>query len=257
MTFRAARRLAWFIWEVGVIVVNYGFTAALASSKNRRLARAAWLSRSSRRHLKIFGYSAAISGPVPRSGLLISNHLSYLDILAICAAAPAVFVSKADVRRWPVFGWLAALGGTVFIERERRTHVGAVNREIETALADGALVVVFPEGTSSDGTGVLPFRASLLEPALRGGHPISAAWIHYELADGDARQEVCYWGDHTFLPHLLNLMGKKSVRATLRFATFNRTTDDRKELATQLREAVLKLKDAATGNPACKAAGSG
>ena len=100
----------------------------------------------------------------------------------ISATAPAVFVSKAEVRRWPLFGWLAALGGTIFIERERRTHVGAVNREIQAALGEGALVVVFPESTSSNGETVLPFRASLLEPALRGGHEISVGWIHYELA---------------------------------------------------------------------------
>ena len=90
---------------------------------------------------------------------------------------------------------------------------------------------------------MLPFRASLLEPALRGGHEISIAWIHYELADGDAKQEVCYWGDHTFFPHIINLLGKKSVRATLRFGKFHRTTDDRKELALQLRAAVLALKN--------------
>ena len=241
MTIRTAGKLLWFGWEVVVISTNYLFTAALVSQKKRRLARAAWLSRASRRHLKIFGYSASVTGEIPKSGLLVSNHLSYLDILALCATAPAVFVSKADVRRWPLFGWLAAIGGTVFIERERRTHVGAVNREIETALADGTLVVVFPEGTSSNGETVLPFRASLLEPALRGGHPISVAWLHYDLADGDAKQEVCYWGDHSFFPHLLNLMGKRRVRATLRFAKFHRTTGDRKELAQQLRAAVLEL----------------
>lgn len=242
MTIRAAGRLIWFAWDVVVDIVDYLFTTAFVSQKSKRLARAAWLSRSSRRHLKIFGYSASVAGEIPKAGLLVSNHMSYLDILAICSAAPAVFVSKADVRRWPLFGWLAALGGTVFIERERRTHVGEVNREIENALAGGALVVVFPEGTSSDGTDVLPFRASLLEPALRGGHEITTAWLHYELADGDAKQEVCYWGDHTFFPHLINLLGKKSICATLRFGKFQRATNDRKELAIQLREAILQLK---------------
>ncbi len=243
MTLRAAGRFVWFAGEIVVIVLNYFLTAAVVPRAKRRLARAAWLSRASRRHLKIFGYSATLSGPVPRGGLLVSNHLSYLDILALSATMPAVFVSKADVRRWPLFGWLAALGGTVFIERERRTHVGAVNREIETALAEGALVVVFPEGTSSDGQTVLPFRSSLLEPVLRGGQAISTAWIHYELDDGDARQEVCYWGDHSFFPHLANLLGKRRVRATLRFGQFHRTTDDRKVLAQQLHAAVSELKD--------------
>ncbi len=242
MTPRAAGKLCWFFAQIVVDLADYFFRTAFVSKNSKRAARAAWLQRACRRHLKIFGYAANISGDIPTSGLLVSNHLSYLDILAICSAAPAVFVSKADVRRWPLFGWLATIGGTVFIERERRTHVGEVNREIENALTDGVLVVVFPEGTSSDGQTVLPFRASLLEPALRGGHEISVGWIHYELPDGDAKQEVCYWGDHTFFPHLIHLLGKKSVRATLRFGKFQRTTDDRKELARQLREAILGLK---------------
>jgi 1-acyl-sn-glycerol-3-phosphate acyltransferase len=242
MTIRAAVKLGWFAVEVAVITVTYFFTTAWVSKQSKRLARARWLSFASRRHLRLFGYSANVAGPIPTKGLLVSNHLSYLDILAICATAPAVFVSKADVRRWPVFGWLAAIGGTVFIERERRTHVGEVNREIESALNEGALVVVFPEGTSSNGETVLPFRSSLLEPALRAGHEISTCWIHYELADGDAGQEVCYWGDHTFFPHLVNLLGKRRVQATLRFGKFQRTTDDRKELAGQLHAAVMELK---------------
>jgi 1-acyl-sn-glycerol-3-phosphate acyltransferase len=242
MTFRAAGRLVWFAWEAAVIIVDYFLTAAFASQASKRIARAAWLSRSSRRHLKIFGYSAEVSGEIPKNGLLFSNHLSYLDVLAISAVTPAVLVSKAEVRRWPLFGWLAAMAGTIFVERERRLHVGEVNREIEAALAAGALVVVFPEGTSSSGETVLPFRTSLLEPAARGGHELSVGWIHYELADGDAGNEVCYWGGHAFLPHLMNLIGKKTVRATIRFGKFQRTTGDRKELAKQLHAAVLDLK---------------
>jgi 1-acyl-sn-glycerol-3-phosphate acyltransferase len=168
--------------------------------------------------------------------------LSYLDILVIASITPAVFVSKSDVRQWPVIGWLTALAGTVFIERERRTHVGPINREIAATMDAGALIVVFPEGTSTDGEEILPFRSPLLEPVTKGGQPISIGYLHYELDGGDARNEVCYWGDHTFFPHAVNLLGKKHVRATMRFGTFQRTTDDRKELALQLRAAILKLK---------------
>jgi 1-acyl-sn-glycerol-3-phosphate acyltransferase len=242
MNLRCAGRLVWFAWECLVIITNYFLTAARAPRETQRLKRAAWLHRSTRRHLKIFGYSGHVTGDIPRHGILISNHLSYLDILAISAVTPAVFVSKAEVRSWPLFGWFAAISGTVFVNREKRTHVGQVNQEIETALAAGALVVIFPEGTSTNGNDILPFRTSLLEPAARGGHEIAVGWLHYELKDGDAANEVCYWGDHSFFPHLLNLLGKKSIRATLRFKKFQRTTDDRKELAKQLRDAVVDLK---------------
>ena len=243
MKIRTAGRLCWFLWELVVVILNYFLTAARAPKEKQRLERAAWLSRSSRRHLKIFGYSASVSGDIPRRGLLICNHLGYLDVLAISAVTPAVLVSKAEVRNWPLFGWFAVISGTVFVDRERRTQVGEVNREIEAALADGALVVLFPEGTSSNGEIVRPFRTSLLEPAAHGSHEISVGWIHYELEDGDARQEVCYWGDHAFLPHLLNMFGKKKIRATVRFAKFQRATDDRKVLAVQLRDAVVALKE--------------
>jgi 1-acyl-sn-glycerol-3-phosphate acyltransferase len=241
--FRVSARLIWFGFEVMLAILLYCVTAACAPRKTRRAARALWLQRASRRHLKIFGYTATVAGPVPRRGLLVTNHLSYLDILAIAAVTPAVFVSKADVRGWPVFGWLASLAGTVFVERDRRTHVGDVNDEIQKVLDDGALVVVFPEGTSSNGTTVLPFRTSLLEPAARSNHPVTTGWLHYELTDGDAREEVCYWGDHTFFPHLVNLTGKQSVHATIRFGNFQKQTGDRKELARQLHVEVTKLKN--------------
>ena len=241
MTFRAVSKLIWFLLQVLGHCFNYLFTTAFVSAPNQRRARAQWMHRCARNHLKVFGCRPQIHGDIPKRGLLVSNHLSYFDIILLGSLTPAVFVSKADVRGWPLFGWLAALSGTVFIERERRTHVGAVNREIETALADDLLVVIFPEGTSSNGETVLPFRSSLLEPALRGGHEIHISRLRYTLTEGDAKQEVCYWGDHSFFPHLMNLLGKKSVNATVQFAKFTRRTDDRKELANQLHSAVLQL----------------
>ena len=242
MTLRAAWKICWFLFEVTVVIFNYFFTAAFAPKKSKRLARAQWLHRASRRHLRIFGCTITANGAIPRSGLLVSNHLSYLDILVLSATTPAVFVSKSEVRNWPLFGWLAMLGGTVFIQREKRTHVGAVNREIESALAEGVLVGVFPEGTSTNGEEVLPFRSPLLEPVAGGAHDISTSYLHYVLADGNACNEVCYWGNHTFFPHLIHLLGKGKLAASVRFGKFQRTTDDRKELAKQLRDAVLELK---------------
>jgi 1-acyl-sn-glycerol-3-phosphate acyltransferase len=243
MTFRAAWKLCWFGIEIAIVLVDYFFTAAFASPQKKRLARARWLHRAARRHIKIYSCDYTSIGPIPKSGLLVSNHLGYLDILVIAALTPAVFVSKAEVRTWPVIGWLTSIAGTLYIVRERRTHVGVVNKEIQSALADGALVVVFPEGSSTNGEQILPFRSPLLDPVTHGDHPIATGYIHYELADGDARTEVCYWGDHTFFPHAANLLSKKRVHATMRFGTFQRTTDDRKELAVQLRDAVVKLKN--------------
>jgi 1-acyl-sn-glycerol-3-phosphate acyltransferase len=242
MSLRAAGKFVWFLFEVVVILFDYLFTTAFTPEKFRRVARAAWMHRACRRHLRIYSCTVSFEGPVPKNGLLVTNHLSYLDVLVIASITPAVFVSKAEIRSWPVIGWLGALGGTVFVRRERRTHVGIVNREIASAMAAGVLVVVFPEGTSTNGDDVLPFHSSLLKPVTTGPQPVSVGYLRYELDDGDVRNEVCYWGDRAIFPHAMILLGKRRVRAKMRFGAFQRTTNDRKELAVQLREAVLKLK---------------
>ena len=228
----------------GVVLVglmDFPFRCAFHKN-NSRFRRAAWLQRTSRRVLKIFPLTPQVSGPVPSRGLLVSNHLGYLDILVLSAITPAVFVSKREVKFWPVFGQFAQLGGTLFVDRERRAQVGHVNDEIQAALDGGALVVLFPEGKSSNGADVLPFKSALLEPAARRTGPLSVACIQYALNDGDAGGEICYWGDHTFFPHLLNLLGKRAVRVAVRFAEFPRTGAYRKTLARDLREEILRLK---------------
>jgi 1-acyl-sn-glycerol-3-phosphate acyltransferase len=115
---------------------------------------------------------------------------------------------------------------------------------MEDVLESGLLVILFPEGTSSGGETVLPFKSSLLEPATRRDHPLWVALIQYELpaGDGDVAEEVCYWKDMTLGPHLVNLLGKKSVRARLSFARVEDRATDRKELARQLHSRVLGMK---------------
>jgi 1-acyl-sn-glycerol-3-phosphate acyltransferase len=240
--FRVAGRLIWFGFEVLQAVLVFLFRCIFCSKDSRRLARALWLQRTARHVGRIFQLDVQSAGMIPASGLLISNHVSYVDILVLVSLTPAVFVAKREVKSWPVMGWLAQMGGTLFIDRERRTHVGEVNDEIENALDGGALVIVFPEGTSSDGRTILPFKSSLLEPATQQEHPLTVGCIQYTLADGDTGAEVCYWGDTVFFPHLINLLSKRSVRASVRFATVEHHSTDRKELAQQLHAAVSRLK---------------
>jgi 1-acyl-sn-glycerol-3-phosphate acyltransferase len=235
-------RFFWFAGEVILAVADFLFHCAFRSKKSGLAKRALWLQRVSRRVLRIFKLEPQVTGPVPSSGLLVSNHLSYLDILVLMAIMPAVFVARHDVRHWPVIGWLAKLAGTLFIDRNQRTDVGRLTEEIRTVLNQGTLVILFPEGTSTNGQGVLPFKSSLLEPAVRQTHPITVGCIGYALDDGDVSEDICYWGDVTFFPHMLNLLSKRAVRAFVRFARFERDRTDRKELAQQLRLEVLKLK---------------
>jgi lyso-ornithine lipid O-acyltransferase len=240
---RVIARLIRLAGALLVALLDYLFRCAFRQSDAKTTARALWLQRASRRVLRLFQFKTQMTGPVPVRGLLISNHLSYLDVLVLSSLTPAVFVSKHDVKFWPVFGRFAVLAGTVFVDRARRFQVGQVNDEITAALNQGALVVLFPEGTSSNGQTLLPFKSSLLEPATNPARPLAIGWIHYEIDDGDPGAEVCYWGDHAFFPHMLNLLGKRTVRATVRFGPFSERGGDRKELARRLRAEILDLKE--------------
>ncbi len=131
------------------------------------------------------GCSAGVPGLArPTRGLICSNHLSYLDILAYAAAVPCIFISRSDVRRWPVFGWCARAGGTIFIDRQSRASTERVARQMAEALEAGVPILLFPEGTSTDGSSVLRFHPSLLEPAIHQEQEITAAAISLSRSRG-------------------------------------------------------------------------
>ena len=205
-------------------------------------ARAAWLHRWSRRTLRLLRTEAAVRGTPPSAGLLVCNHLSYLDILVLAAQQPLVFVAKAEVRRWPVFGALAGAAGTLFIRRESPGDVPRLNGAMTPLVAAGQVVVFFPEGTSSDGHAVLPFHSALLAPAAENQWPVTAGWIGYALDDGSVEDEVCYWRDMTFLSHLLNLMTKRRIRACVIYGETHLAESNRKALARQLQAEVRELR---------------
>jgi lyso-ornithine lipid O-acyltransferase len=239
---RTARNMLWLGAELVLAAVSYFYRVRLRGHGRVAQARGLWLQQSSRRILRIFGTRLQAAGPIPKSGLLVCNHLTYLDILVLASWAPCAFVAKREVRGWPVFGWFASLAGTLFVHREKKTDVERMNKEINNVLGNGTLLILFPEGTSSGGDTVLPFKSSLLEPATNQQYPLSAALIGYELSDGSVADEVCYWRDMTFFPHLVNLLSKSSLKATVRFTEIHERSPDRKELARHLHSEVLNLK---------------
>jgi lyso-ornithine lipid O-acyltransferase len=241
--FRVVGRLLWFGFEVLEALLVFLLRCVFCPKNTRRAARARWLQRTGRHVGRIFQLEIQSAGTIPTRGLLVCNHISYVDILVLVALAPAMFVAKREVKSWPVMGMLAQLGGTLFIDRQRRTHVGEINDDIQAALDDGALVIVFPEGTSSDGRDVLPFKSSLLEPATQQKHLLTVGRVRYTLANGDDDDAVAYWGDAVFFTHLLNLLGQDKVGATVRFAPVTDHGSDRKELAQQLHAAVVSLRN--------------
>ena len=235
-------RAIWFIAELLGFACDFSWRWLMRGGALPQSERSRWLQRSSRRTLKVFSLDTTREGIPPVAGLLVSNHLSYLDILVLVSLMPAVFVAKSEVKSWPVFGWFASLAGTLFVVRTRRTDVSRMNAEIEKTLDGGDVLVLFPEGTSWNGSEVLPFKSSLLEPIVGSKHPLTVAHISYEIADGDMANDICYWGDMTFFPHLLMLMTKEKIKARVNFAPLLNPASDRKELALQLHEAVSRLK---------------
>jgi lyso-ornithine lipid O-acyltransferase len=235
------------LWLGSEVVLALATFAALIAKQRcipERGARTLWLQSACRRSLRVFQVDLRVTGPIPSRGLLVCNHLSYLDILVLAATAPCIFVSKCEVKRWPVFGWFASLAGTLFLQRDKRSDVARMIREMRRELDSGALVVLFPEGTTSDGREVLPFKSSLFEPATIHLYPLSAGFIEYGLNDGDVAEEVCYWKDMTLLPHLFNLFSKRSLEARLHFTELQPTSTNRKQMARQLHSEVVRLKEA-------------
>ncbi len=180
--------------------------------------RADWLQDAAARVLKRIGMEVMAEGHPPRHGLMVSNHLSYLDVLAYASTMPCVFVAKREVREWPVFGAFATMAGTIYVDRERRSANDGAARLIEEALAAGVPVVLFPEGTSSDGSGVLPFHSSFFEPAIRAGVSVSAAAIGYASSTAE-EAALAYHGDDVFGTHLVRTLGLRGLKARVAFAT--------------------------------------
>ncbi len=180
-------------------------------------------------------------GQRPARGLICSNHLTYLDILVYAAATPCVFVSKHEVRRWPAFGFFASSGGTIFLDRQSRTSAEKAARQMAAVLEAGVPILLFPEGTSTDGGEVLRFHPTLLEPAIQQHMEIAAAAIAYR-ARGIEERELCWFGDAPFLPHLARILAYGGVSAEVEFYPERKVYADRKLAALELHEQVEAMR---------------
>jgi 1-acyl-sn-glycerol-3-phosphate acyltransferase len=193
----------------------------------------------------------------PESPLLIlANHASWLDILVITSLTPAVFVAKKEVAGWPVFGWLAKLQRTVFIDRERRHRTGAATQEIADRLNGGDAVVLFAEGTSSDGNRILPFRSALIGAVhhVIGSsthhdrvtvQPLSLAYVNLNgLPLGRAfRSRVAWYGDADLVPHLIGVCSAGAVDVVVSWGepiSYDMNAD-RKDIARVAEQAVRTM----------------
>lgn len=237
--------LAWTAATASGLAVAWAFAwargngGAAARAGIRRRATAFW----GRRTVAVLRVRVSTTGtPPPQGAVVVSNHLSYLDIPVLASVLPVVFVSKAEVRRWPFWGWMATLGGTVYVDRTRKRDALRVLADMDRALEQGDGVLVFPEATSTDGAAILPFKTSLLELAASRGKPVHWVALSYSVPEAGvrARERVCWWGDMTFGPHLVGLCALRAVECTIRFGDEPVRSANRKTLAKDLRQAMLR-----------------
>ncbi len=207
--------------------------------------------------MKVVGVRVKVVGApsTERPLLIASNHASWLDIPVLGSVCRMSFVAKSEIAGWPVFGWLARLQRTIFVDRARRTHTATVNQEMAERMIAGSPVVLFAEGTSSDGNRVLAFRTSLLGAAraaiaASGGdsvavQPVSVAYTHRNgLPLGRlGRPFVAWYGDMTFGSHLWSILRDGAIDATVTFGEVMRAdaATDRKRLAAIAEREVRRL----------------
>ncbi|WP_206951392.1 lysophospholipid acyltransferase family protein [Trinickia acidisoli] len=184
--------------------------------------------------------------------LVVGNHISWIDIYVINAWRPTPFVSKAEVRAWPVIGWLAAQLDTVFLQREKRRDAKRIMHELATRLEAGGCVCMFPEGTTSDGLALLPFHSNLFQAALAAQCAVQPICLLYEDSQGRQSTAPAYVGDTSLLESLDTLLRNGPVTAHLYVGEPIAPVGDRRELAAQARQVVaagLAMLQAGTKTP--------
>jgi 1-acyl-sn-glycerol-3-phosphate acyltransferase len=219
------------------MVVMLGFPRLTQAERHERIR--GW----SAGLLRAIGATVHVSG-VPRPGatLLVANHVSWLDIAAIHAAAPhARFVSKADVLAWPLLGWLIRGAGTLFIERERKRDAVRVVHAMAEALREGDTVAIFPEGTTGAGPELLPFHANLLQAAVATSTPVQPVVLRFADAQGRFSPAVEFLGATTLLQSIWRVASARGLCVHVQvLPPMGSAQADRRALAAHLREVMAE-----------------
>jgi 1-acyl-sn-glycerol-3-phosphate acyltransferase len=196
--------------------------------------------------LDVLGIGLQVRGEPPVRGplLIVCNHISWLDILVLHASRHCRFVSKADVRQWPLIGTMATAAGTLYIERESRRDAMRVVHRMAQALQDGDILAVFPEGTTSDGAQLLPFHANLIQAAVAAQVPVLPVGLQYiDQATGGLSRVPCYIDDDTLVASVWRTLSGDAFTAVVGFGTPQLANGrDRRAWATELRHDVQALR---------------
>lgn len=196
--------------------------------------------------LRIWGIDLEVRGKPVTLGpaLLVCNHISWLDILVIHATRHCRFVSKSELRDWPVLGTLATGGGTLYIERAQRKDAMRMVKDMAKSLREGDVLAVFPEGTTGDGIGMLPFHANLIQSAIEAEAPIQPLALQFVDAKTNAISMAArYIDDDTLLDSVWSTLNARGLKAVVNFGELQQSQErDRRTWAHDLREEVMRLK---------------
>lgn len=217
------------------------FHAPRWSAARRRAETARW----SRRAMTLIGADLRIDGAAHPGGqvgtLYVANHVSWMDICALLASRDLCFVAKADIRDWPVIGRIATQAGTLYVERERRAATRAVNADIIRRLEAGQSVCIFPEGTTTEGDALLPFRSALFESATAVGADIQPVAIRHVDAAGNRLDDAAFVGDTSLVRSIWRLLGARGTRTELTFLpVFSAARMSRRDAALQAERAIAQ-----------------
>jgi lyso-ornithine lipid O-acyltransferase len=205
------------------------------NAKNKRDAlKIHWLKRFS----AIMNLSVTKVGKLPKQAtFLVSNHISWLDIIVIGQYLPAYFVAKSDIISWPVIGYLSKQGGTIFIRRGDKKHIKATTEKMVWALKQNSNIIAFPEGTTTKGDEVLGFHASLFQPALLTRSAIQPVALQYQ---GLAKQQAPFIDDDDFIPHLIKLLALDKIEVHVYFLPVIKSSGrDRHSVGVEARDLIL------------------
>jgi 1-acyl-sn-glycerol-3-phosphate acyltransferase len=196
--------------------------------------------------LRIWGIDLEVRGKPVTLGpaLLVCNHISWLDILVIHATRHCRFVSKSELRDWPVLGTLATGGGTLYIERAQRKDAMRMVKDMAKSLREGDVLAVFPEGTTGDGIGMLPFHANLIQSAIEAEAPIQPLALQFvDAKTNEISMAARYIDDDTLLDSVWSTLNARGLKAVVNFGELQQSQErDRRTWAYDLREEVMRLK---------------
>lgn len=200
----------------------------------------------SRQLLTILNIGIQIEGRQPTRSeggcLMVANHISWLDIFVLNAIHPARFIAKAEVRNWPVIGWLCRRNGTIFIERAVRQDASMINQQVRLLLGQGACIGLFPEGTTTDGKQVGHFHSALIQPAIDAGIRLCPIALRYQNKDGDREIGAAFIGDMTLAQSIWKILRCPRHNALVVFTpALSAANTNRRVLARSAQEAIAQV----------------